>query len=109
MELSFSIEKRTIRKVTLRILPYMFIAYLVAFLDRVSITYASIGGMDKALHITSSAFGLLSGIFFIGYFLCEVPSNMLLSRFGARKWIARILITWGIVTVITAFVNSVTH
>jgi ACS family tartrate transporter-like MFS transporter len=108
-EQNFSIEKSTIRKITIRILPYMFIAYLVAFLDRVSITYASIGGMDKALHITSSAFGLLSGIFFIGYFLCEVPSNMLLSRFGARKWIARILITWGIVTVITAFANSVSH
>ncbi|TWD94520.1 ACS family tartrate transporter-like MFS transporter [Neobacillus bataviensis] len=109
MEQSFSIEKSTIRKVTMRILPYMFIAYLVAFLDRVSITYASIGGMDKSLHITSSAFGLLSGIFFIGYFLCEVPSNMLLGRFGARKWIARILITWGFVTVITAFASSITH
>src|SRR5918912_1199492 len=103
MDRNFSIEQITIRKVTMRIIPYMFIAYLVAFLDRVSITYASIGGMDKAMHITSSAFGLLSGIFFIGYFLCEVPRNMMLGRFGARKWIARILITWGFVTVITAF------
>lgn len=104
-----SIEASTIRKVTVRIIPYMFIAYLVAFLDRVSITYASIGGMDKALNITSTAFGLLSGIFFIGYFLCEIPSNIFLNRFGARKWIARILISWGIVTVATSFVNSVTH
>jgi MFS transporter, ACS family, tartrate transporter len=109
VEKNVSIEKSTIRKVTLRILPYMFVAYLVAFLDRVSITYASVGGMDKALHLTSSAFGLISGIFFIGYFLCEIPSNMLLNRFGARKWIARILISWGIVTVITAFASSVTH
>ena len=109
MEQNFSIEKSTIRKVTIRILPYMFIAYLVAFLDRVSITYASIGGMDKALNITSTAFGLLSGIFFIGYFLCEIPSNIFLNRFGARKWIARILISWGIVTVATSLVNSVTH
>ncbi|MGG3572287.1 MFS transporter [Bacillus gobiensis] len=104
-----SLEKRTIRKVTLRIVPYMFIAYLVAFLDRVSITYSSMGGMDEALQLTASTFGLLSGIFFIGYFLFEIPSNLLLNKFGARKWIGRILVTWGIVTVITAWVESATH
>lgn len=104
-----SLETRTVKKVAWRIIPYMFIAYLVAFVDRVSITYASIGGMDKALNLTSTAFGLIAGIFFLGYFLFEVPGNIFLERIGARKWIARILITWGIVTVITAWVNSASH
>ncbi|MBV4424118.1 MFS transporter [Clostridium tyrobutyricum] len=103
-----SVEKRTIRKVILRIVPYMFIAYLVSFVDRVSLTYASIGGLDKALGLTSSTFGLLSGIFFISYFFCEIPSNLFLAKFGARKWIARILVSWGVVTFITAWVNSAT-
>lgn len=104
-----SIERQTMRKVTIRIIPYLFIAYLIAFLDRVSITYASMGGMDEELHLSSSVFGLISGIFFIGYFLCEVPSNILLNRFGARKWIARILLTWGLVTAITSFADSAGH
>lgn len=104
--MNISVEKRTIRKVVLRIVPFMFIAYLVSFLDRVSITYASTGGMDKALNLTSSTFGLLAGVFFISYFFCEIPSNLFLAKFGARKWIARILISWGAVTFITAWVNS---
>ncbi|NGM85648.1 MFS transporter [Paenibacillus sp. 7124] len=104
-----SVEKSATKKITLHIVPYLFIAYLVSFLDRVSITYSSLGGMDKALGITSSAFGLISGIFFIGYFACTVPSNIMLNRYGARKWIARILVAWGIVTVITAWSNSVSH
>lgn len=104
--MNISVEKQTIRKITLRIVPFMFIAYLVSFLDRVSITYASTGGMDKALNISSSTFGLIAGVFFISYFFCEIPSNLLLAKFGARKWIARILISWGLVTFITAWVNS---
>ncbi|MGM7721672.1 MFS transporter [Metabacillus sp. Hm71] len=109
MKSAETLETRTVKKVAWRIIPYMFIAYLVAFVDRVSITYASIGGMDKALNLTSTAFGLIAGIFFLGYFLFEVPGNIFLERIGARKWIARILITWGIVTVITAWVNSAAH
>ena len=101
-----SVETQAIRKIIIRLVPYMFMAYLVAFLDRVSVTYASMGGMDKALGLTSSTFGLISGIFFISYFFCEIPSNLLLKRFGARKWIARILVTWGLVTAFTACVNS---
>lgn len=84
----------------------MFIAYLASFLDRVSITYASIGGLDKALNLTSATFGFLSGAFFLTYFLCEIPSNLLLNKFGARKWIARILVSWGLVTFFTAWVNN---
>lgn len=106
--MNISVEKQTIRKVTLRIVPYMFIAYLVSFLDRVSVTYASVGGMDKALQLTSSTFGLLAGVFFISYFLCEIPSNLFLAKFGARKWIARILVSWGLVTFVTAWINSAT-
>lgn len=104
-----SLEARTIKKVAWRIIPYMFIAYMVAFLDRVSITYASMGGMDEALKLSSTTFGLIAGIFFLGYFLFEVPGNIFLERIGARKWIGRILITWGIVTVVTAWVDSATH
>ncbi len=109
MNASLSLEKRTIRKVTLRIIPYMFIAYLVSFLDRVSVSYAAIGGMDKALNLTSTAFGLISGIFFLGYFLCEAPSNVFMYKIGPRKWIGRILITWGAVTIVTAFASTATH
>jgi MFS transporter, ACS family, tartrate transporter len=106
INMDLAIESRTIKKVAIRIVPFMFIAYLVSFLDRVSITYASLGGMDKALQLTSSTFGLLAGLFFITYFLSEIPSNIFFNRFGARKWIARILVSWGIVTFITAWVNS---
>lgn len=102
-------EQTTIRKVSIRLIPYLFIGYMIAFLDRVSITYSSMGGMDKSLNISASMFGFISGIFFLGYILFEIPSNLLLKRFGARKWIGRILLTWGIVTMITAWADSVTH
>ncbi|BCJ88379.1 MFS transporter [Effusibacillus dendaii] len=103
-----TIEQRTIRKISYRIIPYIFVLYIISFLDRVNIGYAALD-MNKALGLTSTVMGLISGIFFIGYFLFEVPSNILMHRIGARIWIARILISWGIVVIITAWAQNATH
>lgn len=103
-----SLEERTLRKVTMRIIPYIFLLYIVAFLDRVNLGYAALD-MNKALGLTSEVFGLISGIFFLGYFIFELPSNILLHRIGARIWIARILISWGIVVIITAWAQNAAH
>lgn len=103
-----SLEQRTVRKVTRRIVPFIFILYVISYLDRANIGYAALE-MNKALGLTGEVFGIVSGIFFIGYFLFEVPSNILMQRFGARIWITRILVTWGIVSVLTAFAQSAMH
>lgn len=96
-----SLEERTVRKVTRRLLPFLFLLYVIAFLDRVNFGYAALE-MNNALGLSAEVFGFLSGIFFIGYLLFEVPSNMILQRIGARIWISRIIISWGIVVIITA-------
>jgi len=100
------IETKTIRKVQIRIIPFIFLLYIVAFLDRINIGFAALT-MNKELAITSQQFGLIFGIFFVGYFLFEIPSNLMLHRVGARVWIARILITWGVVAALTSFVHGV--
>jgi ACS family tartrate transporter-like MFS transporter len=101
-----SIEARTIRKVRIRILPFIFLLYVIAFLDRINIGFAALT-MNKELGITSQQFGLLAGIFFLGYSLFEVPSNLALHKIGARIWIARILITWGAVAMLTGLVRNI--
>ncbi len=101
-----SIEARTIRKIRTRILPFLFLLFVVAFLDRINIGFAALT-MNKELAITSQQFGLVAGIFFFGYFIFEVPSNLLLHKIGARIWFARILITWGILATLTGFVHTV--
>ena len=83
-------EARTIRKIRLRLLPLLFLLYVVAFLDRINIGFAALT-MNQELGISSEQFGFVAGIFFLGYFLFEIPSNLLLHRIGARIWIARIL------------------
>jgi MFS transporter, ACS family, tartrate transporter len=103
---TMSIEARTIRKVRRRILPFIFLLLIVALLDRTNIGFAALT-MNKELAITSQQFGLVFGIFFFGYFLFEIPSNLLLHKIGARVWIARILISWGIVAMLTGFVHTV--
>jgi len=103
---SISIETKTIRKVQIRIIPFIFLLYIVAFLDCINIGFAALT-MNKELAITSQQFGLIFGIFFVGYFLCEIPSNLMLHRIGARVWIARILITWGVVAALTGLVHGV--
>jgi len=97
---------RTVRKMQWRVLPFIFLLYVVAYLDRFNIGFAALT-MNKELAISSQQFGLLVGMFFFGYILFEVPSNLLLHRIGARVWIARILITWGIVALLTGFVRNV--
>ena len=97
---------RTIRKMQWRILPFIFLLYVVAYLDRFNIGFAALT-MNKDLGISSQQFGFLIGIFFFGYVLFEVPSNLLLHRIGARIWIARILITWGMVALLTGFVRNI--
>jgi len=103
---AIAVEARTLRKIRVRIIPFIFLLYIVSFLDRSNIGFAALT-MNQELGITSRQFGLLSGIFFIGYFLFELPSNLLMHRVGARIWIARILITWGAVAVLTGFARGV--
>lgn len=98
-------EAALVRKITWRIIPFVFVLYVLSYLDRANIGYAALE-MNKDLALSSEAFGFVSGIFFIGYFLFEVPSNIFLNKFGARVWIARILLTWGAVSIATAFVQS---
>ena len=103
---AMTIEARTIRKLRTRILPFIFLLFIVALLDRVNIAFAALT-MNKELAITSQQYGLTFGIFFFGYFFFEIPSNLLLHKIGARVWIARILISWGMVAMLTGFVHTV--
>ncbi|HKU13063.1 MAG TPA: MFS transporter [Steroidobacteraceae bacterium] len=95
------------RKIAWRLIPFMGLLYFVAFLDRVNIGFAALT-MNADLGLTPRMFGLASGIFFLGYVLFEVPSNIIMERVGARLWIARIMITWGLLSAGTAFVNTPT-
>lgn len=99
-------EARTIQKIRIRILPFVFLLYIVSYLDRINIGFAALT-MNKDLGVTSQQFGLVAGIFFFGYFAFEIPSNLLLHRIGARIWIARILSTWGVLATLTGFVHNV--
>lgn len=102
-DLAPAIEARAYAKASVRLIPLLFVCYIVAYLDRVNIGFAKLQ-MSNALQMSDAVYGFGAGIFFIGYFLCEVPSNLLLERVGARRWIARIMITWGIVSGAFAFV-----
>jgi MFS family permease len=97
--------KRIYRKIALRLVPFLMVCYAVAYLDRVNVGFAKLG-MSADLGLSEAAYGLGAGIFFIGYFLFEVPSNVLLHRLGARTWIARIMITWSIVSAACALMNG---
>jgi MFS transporter, ACS family, tartrate transporter len=99
------IERRTMRKVYIRLLPFAFTLYLICYLDRANIGFAALT-MNRDLGFSSYVYGLGAGAFFWGYFLLEVPSNLILERVGARRWIARIMITWGIVSGCFAFVQG---
>ncbi len=98
-------EKRTYRKVTARIVPFLFFCYLAAYLDRVNVAFAKLQMLDD-LHFSDQVYAFGASIFFIGYVLVEVPSNVILHRVGARLWIARIMITWGLLSSATAFVHT---
>jgi MFS family permease len=98
----------TWRKAARRLVPYLGLLYFVNYLDRVNIGFAGPNGMSAELGLTATAFGFASGVFFIGYLLLEVPSNLALHKFGARRWIARIMVSWGIVATAIAFVPNET-
>jgi D-galactonate transporter len=100
-------EEATYGKVTWRLIPFLFICYVFAYLDRINVGFAKLQ-MLSDLKFSESVYGLGAGIFFIGYFLFEVPSNIALHRFGARKWIARIMISWGTISACMIFVTTPT-
>jgi D-galactonate transporter len=100
------LEIRTIAKVSKRLVPFLIICYFVAYLDRVNVGFAALT-MNQDLGLSQTAFGFGAGIFFIAYFIFEVPSNLLLERFGARKWIARIMLSWGILSGAMAFIPNI--
>jgi D-galactonate transporter len=99
------LEQRTIAKLSARLVPFLIVCYFVAYLDRVNVSFAALT-MNEDLGLTASAFGFGAGIFFLAYFLFEVPSNLFLERVGARKWIARIMFTWGVLSGSMAFVDG---
>jgi len=101
------LEQRAFAKAAWRLIPFMALLYVVSFLDRVNVGFAALT-MNKDLGFTPEVYGFGAGIFFFGYFLFEVPSNIILERVGARLWICRIMLTWGVVSMATAFVQSAT-
>ncbi len=100
------LETRTIKRVMARLVPFLMLCYFIAYLDRVNVGFAALQ-MNKALDFSASAFGFGAGVFFIAYFFFEVPSNLLLERFGARRWIARIMFTWGLLAGAMAFIPNI--
>jgi len=100
-----AIGKSAQRKASLRLLPVIGIGYGLAYMDRINISFASLQ-MNRDLHFSASVYGFGAGLFFIGYALCEVPSNLLLLRFGAKRWLARIMFTWGFLAVAMMFVRT---
>ncbi len=102
---SADIEQQTVKKVVWRILPFLIVCYLIAIIDRGNIGMASLQ-MNEDLGLSKAVFGLASSLFFVGYFLFEVPSNLAMQKIGAKIWISRIMVSWGIISVCTAFVES---
>jgi sugar phosphate permease len=105
MSVDSSFEAKTYHKVDMRLIPFLFLCYILAYLDRVNVGFAKLQ-MLKALSLSDAAFATGAGIFFIGYFFFEVPSNVALKKFGARLWIARIMVSWGIVSACMIFVKG---
>lgn len=98
-------EKQLISKITWRLMPFLGVLYLIAYIDRQNVSFAKLQMVD-ALGMSEYAYGLGASLFFIGYFIFEVPSNLFLTRFGASRWFARIMVTWGIVTIALAYTQS---
>jgi MFS family permease len=104
-----AVEKSTIRKISFRLVPFVALMFFINYLDRSAIGFAGPNGMNDDLALTVTQVGFASGVFFIGYILLEVPSNLALAKFGARRWLARIMVTWGIVAVLFTWVGSFEH
>src|ERR1700680_3444590 len=103
--LATALERQAFRKIAFRLLPILTIAFFLNFLDRNNIGYAALT-MNKEIALTATQFGYGAGIFFLGYCLFEIPSNLCVCGYGARVWIARIMITWGLISTATIFVNG---
>ena len=101
-----TLERSAIRRISLRIVPFLMICYFVAFIDRVNLGFAG-NDISRDLHLSPTVFGFGAGLFFLAYFIFEVPSNLLLERFGARRWISRIMVTWGVVAAAMALITGV--
>jgi MFS transporter, ACS family, tartrate transporter len=99
------VAQRARRRVFTRLMPLLFILYVVNFLDRVNVTYAALD-MTRDLHFSDKVYGFGAGVFFLGYLILEVPGAIIVERWSARKWIARIMVSWGLVTILTAFVDT---
>jgi len=99
------VGRTAMRKATWRLIPLIALGYGTAYMDRVNISFASLQ-MNRDLHFTASIYGLGAGLFFLSYAACEVPSNLLLCRFGARRWLSRIMITWGVLAIAMMFVKT---
>ncbi|MGD0563309.1 MAG: MFS transporter [Roseiarcus sp.] len=100
------IEQRTTTQIAWRFIPFLIVCYFVAYLDRVNVGFAKLT-MDADIGVTDTMFGFGAGVFFLAYFLFEVPSNLLLDRFGARRWIARIMFSWGLISGAMAFIPDI--
>jgi MFS transporter, ACS family, tartrate transporter len=104
-KISTDVADRARRRIMRRIMPYLFVLYIINYLDRLNVSYANLK-MTEDLHFTAEIFGFGAGIFFVGYFLLEIPGSLLVELWSARKWIARIMITWGIIAVGMGFINT---
>lgn len=102
---ALAVEKSATRRIAFRILPFLWLLYMIAFLDRVNVAYAALE-MSHNLGFSDRVFGLGAGIFFIGYILLEIPGALIVERWSARLWIGRIMITWGIITVFVGFMHT---
>ena len=102
-----AVERSAIRKVATRLVPFVALMFFINYLDRTAISFAGPNGMNDDLGLKAAQFGFASGVFFVGYILLEIPSNVALHKFGARRWLARIMVSWGIVSLLFTFVNSV--
>ncbi|MFD6278856.1 MFS transporter [Streptomyces sp. NPDC060209] len=102
-----AIERSAIKKVSVRLVPFVALMFFVNYLDRTAVSFAEPNGMGQDLALTAAQFGFASGVFFIGYIILEVPSNMALHKFGARRWLARIMVSWGIVALLFTWVQNI--
>jgi MFS transporter, ACS family, tartrate transporter len=102
---SINLERSTTKKVTLRLIPFLFLCFTISILDRVNIGFAALQ-MNEDLGFSNAVFGLGAGIFFLGYFLLEVPGSAMMTKVGARRWISRIMITWAVIAILMAFIQT---
>src|SRR5260370_19817016 len=100
-----SVGERARRRITRRLMPYLFVLFVIAYLDRVNVGYAALQ-MKGDLSFSDEILGFGAGIFFLGYFLLEIPGSILVEKWSARRWIARIMISWGIVAILMGFVQT---